>query len=132
MPAHYAPCVVNDGIVYHQPDMVRLLSDLGYVQYHDIVDGSLRCAGQGYVMEVFADPACATLVANRSLYLNLCSFDYLRLSTDLEQQTIYELVQESRILRLMPLSSPEITCDSELRALEAAVADALAWDGWED
>jgi hypothetical protein len=133
-PSACAPCIVDTGIVIHKADMLRLLADLGHVRYYDIVDGGVRSQGIGYVMEVFSDPQCATIVVNCSLYLNVCSFDYLRLSTDLEQQTTFDLIQENRVLRLLPLSHPlvdvERAGETDAQALEAAVADVLAasWD----
>lgn len=72
----WAPCIVDNGILVNKRDIYRLLSDLGRVRYFDIVEGQVQRQGEGYVMEVFQDATAATLVANRSLYLNLNSFDY--------------------------------------------------------
>jgi hypothetical protein len=66
-----APCIVDSGILVNKRDIYRLLADLGRVRYFDIVEGQVQRQGEGYVMEVFQDATAATLVANRSLYLNL-------------------------------------------------------------
>ncbi len=83
-------------------------------------------------MEAFADPAQATLVANRSLYLNVHSFDYLEIVTTAEE-TSFVLVQDNRCLALTPIASAiEESSGHHLdaAALEAIVAEALSasWD----
>ncbi|NET11145.1 MAG: hypothetical protein F6K09_20245 [Merismopedia sp. SIO2A8] len=75
-----APCIVDAGIVVSKQDMRRLLCDLGAVRYRYTQGDRCLSEGEGYVVEVFADPAESTLVVNHSLYLNVCSFDYLELS----------------------------------------------------
>ncbi|MEN9203456.1 MAG: hypothetical protein Q6K80_07265 [Thermostichus sp. DG_1_6_bins_120] len=137
-----APCIVDTGILVSKRDIYRLLADLGRVLYFDIVDGFVRKQGEGYVMEVFQDPAAATLVVNRSLYLNLESFDYVCLRDPSvleaahpdgdEPSVVIDLVQENRILRLVPLSDPlsdpfHLLADTE--ALRAAAVDVWV-AGW--
>ncbi|MGQ9837562.1 MAG: hypothetical protein ACUVRV_06270 [Cyanobacteriota bacterium] len=145
-----APCIVDAGTLVSKPDIYRLLADLGHVRYFDIVDGRVRKQGEGYVMEVFQDPTAATLVVNRSLYLNLDSFDYACLrdpssmspagpeeSTEVTEPdtdqagVVIDLVQDSRILRLVPLSDP-LSDPAQLledtHALRAAAVDVLAAD----
>lgn len=130
-----APCIVDTGIVVRRGDIQRLLCDLGRVHYLDVVDDQVRGQGEGYVMEVFEDPVAATLVVNRTLYLNINSFDYLALSQvpdPADPQMIrsqFDLVQENRILRLIPLSDPlsdPLEVLEDTRALHAAMADAMA------
>ncbi|MFQ3585071.1 MAG: hypothetical protein SNJ85_09120 [Cyanobacteriota bacterium] len=147
----FAPCIVDAGTLVSKRDIYRLLADLGRVRYFDIVDGWVRKQGEGYVMEVFQDPTAATLVVNRSLYLNLDSFDYACLrdpasmgsaepegSTeaaipDTEQPSVViDLVQDSRVLRLVPLSDPlsdPVRLLEDTQALRAAAVDVLA-SGW--
>lgn len=146
-----APCIVDAGTLVNKRDIYRLLADLGHVRYFDIVDGQVRKQGEGYVMEVFQDPTAATLVVNRSLYLNLDSFDYACLrdpssigpaqlggsteatSPDTNQPAVViDLVQDSRILRLVPLSDPlsdPVQLLKDTQALRAAAVDVLA-AGW--
>ena len=137
-----APCIVDTGTLVNKRDIYRLLSDLGRVRYFDIVDGAVRKQGEGCVMDVFQDSTAATLVVNGSLYLNVNSFDYACLRdpasvaelADLgkgQAGVVIDLVQASRILRLVPLVEPrsdpaELLGDN--RALQAAV-DVLA-AGW--
>jgi hypothetical protein len=127
----HSPCIVDRGTLIHKRDMHRILADLGRVYYQDIVDGQVCRQGEGYVMEVYEDPCLATMVANRTLYLNVCSFDYLSLSVDHAVQL--DLVQDNRVLRLIPLSDPlsdQKESIADMKALQAAVADALA-AGWD-
>ncbi|WP_027269178.1 hypothetical protein [Leptolyngbya sp. PCC 6406] len=128
-----APCLVDTGIVVNKADMLRLLNDLGKVDYQDIREGTVASWGTGYVMDVFADPSQSTLVANQSLYLNVHSFDYLELERLSDQKSCFNLVQDSRRLRLIPLTTPlqeQATRNLNAAALEAMVAEALcaSWD----
>lgn len=135
-----APCIVDVGTVVTKRDMARLLADLGRVHYLDIVEGRVQRQGEGYVIEVYEDLYAATVVINRSLYLNVNSFDYLNLDTQLPADPLtapptvmFDLVQENRILRLIPLSDPlsdPIAILEDTQALKAAMVDALA-AGWE-
>ncbi|NJN32576.1 MAG: hypothetical protein HC824_20780 [Synechococcales cyanobacterium RM1_1_8] len=104
-----APCIVDRGIVYQKQDMHCLLADLTRVRYQQFQDGELISQGEGYVKRVFADCQSSTLVANHSLYLNVESFDYLELNSvgpETHPETHLDLVQDSRRLRLVPLSNP--------------------------
>jgi hypothetical protein len=129
-----APCIIDSGIVVNKDDMRRLLNDLGHVHYVHLVDGEIKSAGEGWIVEVFADPHQATVVANHSLYLNLLSFDYLELQLGDRQQTIFDLVQDSRLLRLTPLAStlhdPEVNHNLDAATLEDMVTQVLSakWD----
>ncbi len=133
-----APCIVDVGIVVNKQDMLRILSDLGRVRY---------CYGQleqpeiaptapedeGYVLEVFAEPQRSTLVANHALYINVCSFDYLKLDRLPDQQPCFDLIQEHQRLRIVPLSNPlqeQKSRSLNTAALEAVVAEVLSasWD----
>lgn len=127
-----APCIVDRGIVISKHDIHRLLADLNRVRYIYQQDGNLISEGEGYVLEVFADPQQSTLVANHTLYLNVYSFDYLQL-TQAEEQSCFDLIQDSRRLRLIPLTNPLQEQNSRslnAAALEAVVAEVLSanWD----
>lgn len=128
-----APCLVDNGIVVNKADMLRLLNDLGQVNYTDIHDQNILSQGTGYVMDVFAEPGVSTLVANQSLYLNVYSFDYLELEKLPNDQACFKLVQENRCLQLVPLTTPiqeQATRNINTVAIEAIVAEALSasWD----
>lgn len=128
-----APYLVDNGIVVNKADMLRLLNDLGKVTYMDIHEDTVLSQGTGYVMDVYAEPGLATLVANQSLYLNVCSFDYLELEKLPTQQACFKLVQDDRYLRLVPLTTPmqeQVNRNVNAAALEAIVAEALSasWD----
>ncbi len=131
-----APCLVDSGIVVNKTDMLRLLRSLRRVRYIHRQDNEITNKGEGCVMEAFSDPNQATLVANRSLYLNVDSFDYLEMVTtgnDGESETNFVLVQDNRCLCLTPMNN---TLDDraarqlDAAALEAIVTEALSasWD----
>ncbi|MFQ4138431.1 hypothetical protein PGN35_019135 [Nodosilinea sp. PGN35] len=128
-----APCLIDSGVVVNKNDMLRLLQDLGQVQYRHFQDGITLSEGQGLVMEVFADGQQATLVANHTLYINVYSFDCLEIGKTEADGNHFDLVQDNRRLRLIPLSDPmheHITRSVNTAAFEAMVADALSasWD----
>jgi hypothetical protein len=128
-----APCLVDTGMVVNKNDMLRLLQDLGQVRYTHTQDDRVISEGEGYVMEVFADPTQSTIVANRTLYLNVLSFDCLEMGQLESNQSHFDLVQDSWRLRLVPLSDPlqdQTSRNLNVAAFEAMVAEALSasWD----
>ena len=129
-----APCIIDSGIIINKEDMRRLLNDLGRVRYIHILDGEIQSKGEGWVIEIFADGQQATLVANHALYLNVQSFDYLRLHQSREGQTELSLMQDNRELLLIPVSNPlenpEVPQHLDVEVLEAMVTQVLAakWD----
>ncbi|NES84513.1 MAG: hypothetical protein F6K10_25635 [Moorea sp. SIO2B7] len=129
-----APCIIESGIIVHKEDMRRLLNDLGRVRYIHTLDDKIESEGEGWVLEVFADPHQSTLVANHTLYLNIQSFDYLQLHKSPETETYFDLIQDNRQLRLIPLSNSfqdqEISRTLDAGTLEAMVTQVLSakWD----
>lgn len=128
-----APCIINTGVLVNKQDIQRVLNDLTQVRYIYIEDGQKRSEGEGYIKEVFVDPQRATLVANSAIYLNLNSFDCLELKQSPDRDPYFDLVQDNRQLRLIPLSNPlqeQGTNPFNSAALEVMVAEVLAasWD----
>ena len=128
-----APCIIDTGIVVNKRDIQRLLFDLGRVRYIHIQDGKIYSQGEGYVPEVFADPGRSTLIANRALYLNVCSFDCLELKQSPEHGPYFELIQDGRHLQLIPLSNPlqeQLNRNLNAAALDAVVDQVMSgnWD----
>jgi hypothetical protein len=129
-----APCIIDVGIVVNKEDMRRVLSSLGRVYYIHLLDNQVQSQGEGCVMEVFAEPNQSTLIANRALYLNVHSFDYLQIDSSPEGTTRFELIQDNRQLRLIPRSNPlqerSADRDFDVDALEAMVTQVLSakWD----
>ncbi|CDM92631.1 MAG: hypothetical protein P5702_07575 [Limnospira sp. PMC 1291.21] len=118
-----APCIIDTGIVVNKRDMQKLLVDLGRVRYIHIQDNQVKSQGEGQILEVFADQQQATLIANHALYLNVYSFDYLELKQSSDNETYFDLVQDGRLLRLVPMSNP--LEDQATRNLQAAAFDAV-------
>lgn len=128
-----APCIIDSGIVVNKHDIQRLLIDLGRVRYMHVLDGKIKSQGEGYILEVFADLNRSTLIANHSIYLNVYSFDYLELKQSPEGETYFDLINEGRQLRLIPLSNPlqdECSHDFNAAALDAVMDQVLSanWD----
>jgi hypothetical protein len=128
-----APCIIDTGTVVNKQDMQRLLVDLTRVRYIHLQDGIAVSEGEGCIVEVFADPQRSTLIANHALYINVCSFDYLKLGQSPEHESWFDLIQDDRQLRLIPLSNPlqeHHTRNLDTAALEAMVAEVLSasWD----
>ncbi len=123
-----APCLVDVGTIINKQDMRRVLSNLGAVRYAYLDEKTCLQENDGYVIEVFSDPHQATLVVNHTLYLNICSFDYIDLRRS-GNEAYFDLVQDNRRLRLIPLSSPlheQTEHAIEMASLEAMVSDVLA------
>ena len=128
-----APCIIDTGIIVNKQDMGQLLTTLSRVRYIHKIDGKVQSEGQGCVIKVFADPQRSTLIANQAIYLNVQSFDYLQLSQSPAKEAYFDLIQDNRQLRLIPLSSPlqeECTQQLNVDALEAMVTQVLSakWD----
>ena len=128
-----APCIIDTGIIFNKQDMQRLLTDLGRVRYVHTLDGEIQTEGDGCILEVFSDPQRSTLVANSAIYINVQSFDYLQLRQDSEQKAYFDLIQDNRQLRLLPLTNPlqdQTSHRINAATLEAMVTQVLSakWD----
>ncbi|HEY9822856.1 MAG TPA: hypothetical protein V6D35_19100 [Candidatus Sericytochromatia bacterium] len=128
-----APCIIDTGIIINKQDIGRLLTDLNRVRYIHTLDGKLQNEGEGCVLEVFSDPNRSTMIANHTLYLNVQSFDYLQLNQSPQNEPLFDLIQDNRQLRLIPLSNPlqeQSTQQLNADALEAMVTRVLSakWD----
>ncbi len=125
-----APCIVDNGIIVNKDDIKRLLNDLCHVRYIHTIDNKVQTQGKGCILEVFSDPHKSTLVANGNLYLNIQSFDCLQLSQSLEKDVYFDLIQDNRQLRLIPISksSQEKNSESPIDAatIEAMMSDVLS------
>jgi hypothetical protein len=100
------PCIVDDGLVVNRKDMVRILRDLGHVKYTDILDGQVRTEGEGFIYSVFANYNRSTIFVNKRLYINVNSFSHIRLSKLEDGQAAIDLVEDERVVRLLPQTDP--------------------------
>lgn len=129
-----APCIIDCGTIVNKQDMKRLLNDLGRVRYIHTLDGEIQSEGEGWVLEVFADSHQSTLIANHSIYINIDSFDYLQLNKATDEEACFDLIQDNRQLRLIPLSNfledREGTQNLDADTIEAMVTQVLSakWD----
>ena len=132
------PCIIDAGILVNKRDIQRLLGDLSRVKYIFFQDGEIVRHGEGCVVEVFHEGTSATMIANGSIYINVGSFDCLQLGKSITsgpkpEQTFFDLMQDDRCLRLVPLGS--LLRDVEDRAIDQAALDAVVADvlssGWD-
>jgi hypothetical protein len=128
-----APCIVESGILVNKDDIKRLLNDLTYVAYVHSLDGKIQNQGKGWILEVFSDLNQATLVVNNSLYINIQSFDYLQINQLSDSKTCFDLIQDNRQLRIVPLNNPvqeQQESDLDTATLEAMLTEVLSakWD----
>ena len=125
-----APCIVDIGTIVNKDDIKRLLNDLCHVRYIHSIDNQVQREGQGCVIEVFNDPQQSTLVANSNLYINIQSFDFLQLKKSSEEETCFDLIQDNRQLRLIPISKsyPERDLEKTIdnAAIEAMMTEVLS------
>ncbi|MEL7078183.1 MAG: hypothetical protein AAFY63_19205 [Cyanobacteria bacterium J06643_13] len=124
-----APCIVDEGIVINPDDIRRLLGDLCHVHYIHKIGGQETSRGEGYIQEIFNDNHQSTLIANKKIYINICSFDYLRLSKSTDEEAYFDLIQDSRQLSLVPISrvvpSQAIAKNIDAETIEAVVTEVL-------
>ena len=124
-----APCIVDEGIVINPDDIKRLLADLCHVQYIHQIDGREGNKEEGFIQEIFNDRNQSTLVANKKIYINIQSFDYLRLSKTTEGETSFDLIQDNRQLRLIPVCrtvpAETIAKNIDAETIEAMVTEVL-------
>ncbi len=132
------PCIIDAGILVNKRDIQRLLGDLSRVKYVFFQGGEMISYGEGCVVEVFYEGTSATMIANGSIYINVGSFDCLQLGKSITsgqnpEQTFFDLMQDDRCLRLVPLGS--MLRDVEDRAIDRAALDAVVADvlssGWD-
>ena len=129
-----APCIIDSGTIVSKDDMKRLLNDLCHVHYLHTIDEELHSEGKGWILEVFNHPCQSTLIANGNLYINIQSFDYIQLSQSPEGENYFDLIQDNRRLRLIPIvnSKPEPASVKNIDAatIEAMVTEVLSarWD----
>jgi len=119
-----APCIVDIGTIVNKDDIKRLLNDLCRVYYIHSLDDQVQSEGQGCVIEVFNEPNQSTLVANNNIYINIQSFDFLQLSKSEQEQTYFDLIQDNRQLRLIPIS--RVTPERDLeKTIDTATIEAM-------
>ena len=112
-------CIVDEGIVLNRRDMVRILRDLGQVRYEDLLDGVVKKRGEGFVAGVYANENASTIIVNKRLYLNVNSFDFMRLGLLGDDETTIDLVDDKRTIRLIPMS--EAVHERQAFIVESAV-----------
>lgn len=125
-----APCIVDRGILINHEDIKRLLEDLCHVYYVHTIDGQVTREGKGFIQEIFSDRHQSTLIANHKIYININSFDYLQLSKSTEDESHFDLIQDNRQLRLIPISRKariaSVSKEIDAETIEAMVTEVLS------
>ena len=125
-----APCIVDRGTLINHEDIKRLLSDLCHVYYVHSIDGQVTDEGKGFIQEIFDDRHQSTLIANQKIYININSFDCLQLSISTRNESCFDLIQDNRQLRLIPINRKErnktMCKDIDAEAIEAMVTEVLS------
>ena len=94
--------IVNDGIIYNKRDIMTLLWDLGFIVYFEVDAERVLNKGRGFIMRVSMNNEEPTLFLNGRVYLNVNTFDYMRVKKVKESMTLYELHSENRIIKIIP------------------------------
>ncbi len=95
-----APCIINEGTIYHKKDMLRALETFEGLDYNYIVDGKTISSGSGELVKVFASKNSATMIVNDCVFINVQSFNYLNFRELDNAETEIELIADSRSLKL--------------------------------
>lgn len=128
-----APCIVESGVVINKQDMLHLLNDVKQVKYVHILDEQVVNEGEGWIKEVFDEALRSTIVANNKLYINLQSFEYMKIEKSQEGETGFNLIQDNRQLKIIPLKtdfSIGETTNLDAATLEVMLNQVLSarWD----
>ena len=125
-----APCIVDEGILINRDDIERLLTGLCHVNYVHTIGGEVSHEGQGLIQEIFSDIHQSTLIVNEKLYINIQSFDYLQLSKSTNNEACFDLIQDNRQLRLMPIAKENqhyaTAKNIDAETIEAMVTEVLS------
>lgn len=98
--------IVNNGIVYNKKDILMLLRDIGNANFYEVINGNIVNKGKGFIYRVCANSEEPTLFLSGRVYINVNSFDYLRVSkAKSSNNTLFELVSDDRTIKLVPLLS---------------------------
>ncbi|MHB0976616.1 MAG: hypothetical protein ACYC1U_05420 [Candidatus Aquicultorales bacterium] len=100
---HPAPCIIDEGTLVNKKDIMRALETLENVKYTYTVDNVVISQGEGIVVKVFSSNETSTLVLNGCVFLNVLSFDYLRFTPYKKGLAMLELVEDSKVLKMIPL-----------------------------
>lgn len=133
-----APLIVDEGTLVHKRDMIRALETFECLTYTDMVDEKVMSEGEGILLKVFASKESSTLVINGSIFINVLSFDHLHFQRNEDGDTVIDLVQATRTLRLVPreenpklmtrLNQESFAFDAERDGSEDTVAQQLLDD----
>jgi hypothetical protein len=132
------PCIVDRGVIFNKKDMIRVLQGLDHVEYNEVVAGKSTFKREGYVIEIFEDPTEATIIFNRRLFLNVNSFEYLKINynfyshetPEANQKDSYaiELAMAGRTIVLKPLTDPIDNPTALLSEVEDRRRSVSSWE----
>ncbi len=131
------PCIVDRGIIFNKRDMIRVLQGLDQVEYIEIIENTPQVKREGFIVEIFEDETEATIFLNRRIYINVNSFEYIRINYDSSEEAAQEkraynieLSMPGRIITLRPLTDPIDNPTSLIAEVEERRRNSLT--GWEE
>jgi hypothetical protein len=131
------PCIIDRGVIFNKKDMMRVLQGLDQVEYTEIIDEKPAVKREGFIVEIFEDPNEATIFLNRRIYINVNSFEYIKISYDpteeaLKEKRTYsiELFMPNRKVVLRPLTDPIDNPNTLIAEVEERRRNNLV--GWEE
>jgi hypothetical protein len=80
------PCLIDRGVIFKKKDIIRLLQGLDHIEYTEMLNGSPIHSRQGFIVEIFEDPAEASLFFNRRIHINVNSFEYIKVNYNFPQE----------------------------------------------
>lgn len=131
------PCIVDRGLVFNKRDMMRVLQGLDQVEYAEVIENQVQVKREGFIVEIFEDPNEATIFLNRRIYINVNSFEYIRIHYNASAEAALEknsysieLVMPGRIISLRPLTDPIENPTNLIAEVEERRRNNLS--GWEE
>ena len=108
------PCLIDQGIIFNKSDMIRILQGLDQVEYIEIIDNRELSKRECFITQIFENKQEATIFFNRRAYINVNSFDFIKIHFDpsekaLKDLTTYQIdlsMPGGRIIRLRTLTDP--------------------------
>ena len=94
--------LVNEGIIYSKRDIMSLVWDLGFILYYETENNKVVNKGKGFIMRVSANNEDPTLFLNGRIYINVSSFNYMKVKKLKESMTLYELHSDERVIKIIP------------------------------
>lgn len=133
------PCILDNGVVFHKRDIIRVLQSLDQVEYTEEIDGKEMLRRIGFIVEIFEDEQQATIFFNRRIHINVSSFEYLKIEylTDISEEPpdpnkpdyrVELAMPGARKIILRPMSDPLDNPTTLIAEVEERRRAAVQWE----